>query len=295
MLPLCGLLRVFLGVQGRFKKSPWSPKANMFELKRVKYKNNFINFHEDRELVFGFTELGFELSGLAAFFGIEHIIELNQVHSDIILFDSRIEPGDEGDGIILQQENRMAVIKTADCVPLFFRDEDFTTGGIIHTGWQGLRQGIEKQLLKLLAGKTPPVDFGDLCFYIGPSIERDCYEVGEDLYEKFSGKSYRDKIFFEKTALPATAGGAVASSRKYLMDIAKGIALSLKEEGIRAEQVKSSGICTFCGKERFPSYRRDNKTGSRIYNFLFFASRGAASGGPEPFNKKVPTPPKVFI
>ncbi|MCK4761003.1 MAG: polyphenol oxidase family protein [Candidatus Aminicenantes bacterium] len=241
----------------------------MLKLKRVKYKNKFVNIYEDRGLVFGFTELGFALPDMAAFFELSHIIELKQVHSDMVLCGSRIEPGDEGDGIILEQENRIAVIKTADCVPLFFWDKDFAFGGIIHVGWQGLHKGIEKRLLELLVEKSPPVDPGNLYFYLGPSIERACYEVGQDLYEMFSKKSYREGIFFEPAVPP---GIPISAGKKYLLDIKKGIALSLQEEGIRAEQVMSSGICTFCERERFPSYRRDNKTGSRIYNFLFFRS-----------------------
>ena len=91
---------------------------------------------------------------------------------------------------------------------------------------------------------------------MGASVEADCYEVGRELYDKFAGKAYRDEVFYKR------------NEEKYRLDIKKGIALSLKEEGIADTHIQASVLCTFCEKERFPSYRRDHKTGGRIYNFL---------------------------
>jgi len=222
--------------------------------KRVENGGTFLNIHEDRNIIFGFSEHGFELESLREFFKVERLVELKQMHSNMIHFSGEVKPGTEGDGIILEQKNEMAIIKTADCVPLFFRNQTYSTGGVVHVGWQGLNKGIEKKLLELL--KKRAVTFSDLRFYMGPAVEADCYEVSRELYDKFSEKAYRDEVFYKKN------GG------KYRMDIKKGIALSLKEEGIADEQIQTSTLCTFCEKERFPSYRRDHKTGSRIYNFL---------------------------
>lgn len=226
----------------------------MLTFKRVETGGTFFNIHEDRGIIFGFSELGVELNTLGEFFKVERLIELKQVHSNIIHFSGEITPGANGDGIVLEQKNEMAVIKTADCVPLFFWEKNCSTGGIIHVGWQGLYKGIEKKLLELL--KKRAVDFSGLRFYMGPAVEADCYEVGRDLYDKFSGKAYRDEVFHQK------------NGEKYRMDIKKGIAFSLKKEGIADAQIQASRLCTFCERERFPSYRRDRKTGSRIYNFL---------------------------
>jgi len=35
-----------------------------------------------------------------------------------------------------------------------------------------------------------------------------------------------------------------------------------------AGRIHDAGLCTFCSGGRFPSYRRDGKTGRRIFNFL---------------------------
>jgi YfiH family protein len=152
----------------------------------------------------------------------------------------------------------MAVIKTADCTPLFFRDSHYSIGGIIHIGWQGLLKGIEKKMVVLLKeGKSIPLE--NLHFYLGPAIEKGCYEVGEDLYEQFSKKSYREDIFFYKSH---------QQKRKYWMDVKKGISLSLQELGIPGSRIMDFRLCTFCEVERLPSYRRNKGTPNRIYNFL---------------------------
>ncbi len=143
------------------------------------------------------------------------------------------------------------MIQTADCLPLFFFDRDQSRGGVIHVGWRGLQQGIETKLISLLGR-----DRGKYDFYLGPAIERKCYEVGEELPVLFRGKTYADRIF---TAL----GGG-----KYSMDLKYGLILSLDEAGIRPERIHDSGLCTYCSNGRFPSYRRDGKTGMRIFNFI---------------------------
>lgn len=283
----------------------------MIEFERIEKNGKVADVYEDSGIVFGFTEWGapaahdvskgfssqekssqknkisahnspgqgFELKDLSAFFPVEKIVELKQVHSNIIRFAGEIEPGSEGDGIILEQKNTLAVIKTADCVPLFFWRKGLApknplpgkgglVAGIVHVGWQGLQKGIEKKLLELLEKKQIP--FGDLRFFMGPAIEKDCYEVGPDLYEKFSGKEYRDEIFFKKRVAPAAHGSiSKKNQKKYLLDIKRGIFLSLIGSGIRDEQIEQTNLCTYCEKERFPSYRRERKTGLRIYNFLY--------------------------
>jgi len=158
----------------------------------------------------------------------------------------------------------MAVIETADCTPLFFWYHDSTNysiGGVVHIGWRGLLKGIEKKLLELLAAKFVNIDIRQLNVFLGPAIEKNCYEVGPDLYEMFSPKTYRDDIFSPLD---------IKRDReyKYLLDVKKGIRLSLRESGIPDQRIWESTLCTFCEKDRFPSYRRCPIPGKRIYNFL---------------------------
>jgi YfiH family protein len=234
------------------------------KLQRKKFNGNFINVYETPRIILGFTEIHFSFTDLSRLFAPYKLIELKQVHSDIIHLSSQIEPGSEGDGIILDQKETMAVIETADCTPLFFWYHDSTNyaiGGVVHIGWRGLLKGIEKKLLELLAAKFVNIDIRQLNVFLGPAIEKNCYEVGPDLYEMFSPKTYRDDIFSPLD---------IKRDReyKYLLDVKKGIRLSLRESGIPDQRIWESTLCTFCEKDRFPSYRRCPIPGKRIYNFL---------------------------
>jgi YfiH family protein len=231
----------------------------IIDLIRKCINGHFINYYENNRIVLGFTEIGFKLNDLSTYFAVQQMLELKQIHSNITRFASQTEPGMKGDGIILDQPGIMAIIKTADCTPLFFLDCQYSIGGLIHIGWQGLLKGIEKKLVGLLEEKSIPLK--NLLFYLGPAIEKRCYEVGPELYEKFSITPYREDIFSYKPHQGER-------ERKYLMDVKKGISLSLQESGIPGHRIVDSGLCTFCEGQRFPSYRRDRGTDTRIYNFL---------------------------
>ena len=244
------------------------------KFQRKKFNGDFVNIYETAQTIMGFTENHFSFQNLSRLFSPYRLVELKQIHSDIIRVSSEIEPGSEGDGIILDQKDTMAVIKTADCTPLFFwyyRDNDCSIGGVLHIGWRGLHKGIEKKLLVLLAEKFPDIDIQQLNIFLGPAIEKDCYEVGNDLYEMFSDKTYREDIFYPfypDTSAIRTPRKDEAYICKYLLDVKKGIRLSLIESGIPDHRVTESSLCTFCESDRFPSYRRCPVPGDRIYNFL---------------------------
>lgn len=232
------------------------------EMVRKKINGRFVNYYETDGLIMGFTETGFQRDDLLTLLGSRRLVELKQVHSAILREAGDISdtPGEtEGDGIILEEQGALAVIRTADCTPLICWDNDHTIGAVVHIGRQGLLEGIERELIHAL--KEKQVGLKDLNVYLGPAIEGACYEVGPEIHEAFAAKLYRDQIFIK------TPG-----KEKYLLDVKKGIKLSLQSMGITARQITDPGDCTFCGTQRFPSYRRDNKTGERIYSFLQFKS-----------------------
>lgn len=223
-------------------------------LNRRAIKGKYWNYRQSGRVIFGFTEMGFTWDDLVDVFPGFALLELKQTHSGIIHSTADIVPGLEGDGIILGETGTMAVIKTADCIPLFFWDETFSRAGIIHVGWRGLYEGIELNLLSRL--ERIGIPRSSLHFFIGPAIERHCYEVGPELAEKFSEKPYGRQIFFLK------------KNGQYDMDLPAGLVLSLKGAGIGDDRIENCRLCTFCLSERFPSFRRDRQTGARIYNFL---------------------------
>jgi YfiH family protein len=207
--------------------------------------------HESAGLVFGFTDAGFPSPLLKEMFPGQELLFLKQVHSGRIVSDREWHAGVEADGLLLEGPGAVAVVQTADCLPLFFFNKERSRGGIVHIGWRGLQQGIEEKLAQRLWGKL-----NDYFFYLGPAIEKKCYEVGAELPGLFAKKAYAKELFSE-------IGGG-----KHLMDLKRGVKLSLAALGVSAGRIQDSGLCTFCSAGRFPSYRRDGKTGRRIFNFL---------------------------
>ncbi|HEX7502834.1 MAG TPA: polyphenol oxidase family protein [Acidobacteriota bacterium] len=223
----------------------------MIDLAEKEFAGQRLTLHESENLVFGFSGADFPAADLKRLFPDQPLLFLKQVHSDRIVAAAEWRAGLEADGLFLDRPGAVAVIQTADCLPLFFFDDARRRGGVIHVGWRGLQSGIEEKLAARLGA-----DLGSYSFFLGPAIEKKCYEVGEELPRLFANKKYGREIFSIK-------GGG-----KYLMDLKAGLKLSLAALGVAAERIQDSGLCTFCSRGRFPSYRRDGRTGKRIFNFL---------------------------
>lgn len=224
------------------------------EFNRVKFKRHFLNVSQTNRIALGFTERDFPLNDLSEYFVNARVAELKQIHSDKIYCSSEIKGNSSGDGIILDSRTIMAVIKTADCVPLFFWNRKYSCAGIIHCGWRGLQKTIERKLIDMLVEKGN--ELHTLNFYLGPAIETACYSVGPELKELFQAREYINQIFTARKD-----GG-------FHLDLKKALFLSLIEKGIPPQNIMDSRLCTFCEKHRFPSFRREGKTKKRIYNFV---------------------------
>jgi len=218
----------------------------------IEFENKNIRLYDIGSVKFGYCRDGCSAETLSEYFNLE-FKELKQVHSDTIFNQKNIVKGSEGDGIIITEKGEGAIIRTADCVPLFFFSQMGDIAGIIHAGWRGFHKGIEKKLIERL--KSMNIDIKNIKFIAGPHIEGKCYEVGMELYENFSNNKNRDEFFQKKEG-------------KYYLDIFKGLKLSLISEGIPETNISSMNICTFCNPQNLPSYRK-NKTNERIYNFIF--------------------------
>jgi hypothetical protein len=211
--------------------------------------------HEDDHLVFGYTKGHFPSSALKLVFAAMPLLFLKQVHSGRIVSPGEWHAGIEADGLLLDRRDVVAVIQTADCLPLFFFNDEGSRGGVLHVGWRGLHQGIEERLAERLGG-----EFRKFSFFLGPGIEKMCYEVGEELKDLFVKKAYAKEIL------------SISRPGRYWLDLKAGLKLSLKALGASDEKIMDSGLCTRCSVGLFPSFRRDGGTGRRIFNFLALRS-----------------------
>lgn len=101
------------------------------------------------------------------------------------------------DGMITDVPGLTLVTFYADCVPLYVVDPVHRAIGLSHAGWRGTVKGMARETLKAMkeAFGTRPED---LTVCIGPSICKDCFEVGEEVVEEFKNAfapKWHDALF----------------------------------------------------------------------------------------------------
>ena len=185
------------------------------------------------------------------------VMHCRQTHSDIvhIVREEDLERGlPEGDGMLTDLPGVALEIRTADCQSVFLYDPAHGVVGNIHSGWRGTLAGITARAVRLMVsqyGSRPE----EIEAYINPSILRCCFEVEEDVLSLFAGRVDTDRY--------AEKGRILDGRRKYLLDTAAVNRDDLLAEGLRADHVVLSGICTKCEKETYHSYRGSGQAAGR--------------------------------
>lgn len=167
---------------------------------------------------------------------------INQTHG-IQAVTLEQDSGRDADAAITRLPGTVAVVMTADCLPILVCNRDGTEVAAIHAGWRGLQAGVIQTTLASMASVN-----GQLLAWIGPGISQDNYEVGEEVRAAFVDSMPRAEGFFK----------AIRAGH-WLCDLA-GLAESvLLGQGV-GEVCLDSG-CTYGDAERFFSYRRNATTG----------------------------------
>lgn len=169
-------------------------------------------------------------------------LEVTQTHSDIVCYKADLPC--LADGIVLSHQEKFPIgIKTADCLPVAILGEQGVA--LIHAGWRGLQSKILQD---------PKIcELKPLFAVIGPYINPEEYEIGEEVYQAFSSKEY-----FQKKE-------SSNEKEKWLFDLGAEAKSQLQKI---APQIKtiSSPLYTFSDSS-LHSFRK-NKTEKRNYNLL---------------------------
>lgn len=116
---------------------------------------------------------------------------LEQEHKDKILcFEKETNSIflGQADAIYTTKQNFLCTVRSADCVPILGFCESKPLCLAIHAGWRGLFLGIIPKVLENFKEEIK-----NFCFFIGPHIHYQNYEVGEDVYSKFAESFYEQK------------------------------------------------------------------------------------------------------
>ena len=152
---------------------------------------------------------------------------------------------DDVDGLITNVPGILLCTSYADCVPLYFADVKNKAIGLGHSGWRGTVCRMGEAMLKSMhdAFGTKPED---VIAAIGPSICRDCYEVGEEVAEAFR------QSFPEEWSFLLSAG---KEAGKYQLDLWEANKRVLLGAGILSDHLAVTDICTCCNSEYLFSHR----------------------------------------
>jgi hypothetical protein len=170
-----------------------------------------------------------------------------QVHgAEIVNIEDAKKKELSADGIYWKNDQflteNIPCVYTADCLPILIEGE--FGGAILHAGWRGVQKKIHlNPLIDQLGPKT---------ILIGPSIQKESFEVSPDFKNEFPHSQYftnqDDKVFFDLQAQVQND-------------------LITKWPNIK---ITNSGVCTFKNLT-YNSYRR-TKLPNRNYNFYLKAT-----------------------
>lgn len=188
-----------------------------------------------------------------------HIVVPNQVHSSTV---RRVTDADAGagaadhstaiadtDALITNTPNLTLALHFADCVCVFLVDPANKAIGVAHAGWRGTVEGIVTATIEAMTREFG-TDPKQLLAAIAPSIERHCYDVGEDVARPFSKAFPHDERVLKQS-----------SSTKWRADLKTANLILLQRAGVDVANIAVCEQCTSCNSSEFFSYRRDGDTG----------------------------------
>jgi YfiH family protein len=189
-------------------------------------------------------------------FGHPPVAALKQVHGTQV---HRVAgPGLwEGDGLLTRTPGLLLRVGVADCYPLLLYHPQGAVGAL-HAGWRGVVGGILPRALELLAewGMDPR----EVHLAMGPGIGGGCYQVGEEVAERF-----------QEAGLPTLRPDPQAPG-KHLLDLEAALLLQARRAGVREERIYRVGLCTHCQPTLF-SHRRDRGRTGRMWGLVMLPPR----------------------
>lgn len=163
------------------------------------------------------------------------------------------------DGLITDVPGIALVTFYADCVPLYFLDPVHRAIGLSHSGWRGTVEHMGEKTVKAMGeayGSRPE----DILACIGPSICQNCYEVSEDVAERFMETFSKEahKNILERGSVPG----------KYQLNLWSANEWILMETGIQKEHLAVTNVCTCCNPDVLFSHRASKGKRGNLGAFL---------------------------
>lgn len=192
---------------------------------------------------------------------LESMVFSRQTHSSHIAIVSKNDRGkgvfykptaiEDNDGYVVLEPGICPIVMTADCVPVFLYEPQKRIASVVHSGWRGTVQHIASKAVETM------LDYGanaeNIVAAIGPSAGECCYQVGEEVYEKFINAFGNIACrFFSSTKPPFT------------LNLWEAIRTSLIHCGISDSHIFQTDLCTICNPHMFFSSRNNKGLTGRM-------------------------------
>lgn len=164
------------------------------------------------------------------------------------------------DGLYTDQKGITLATSYADCVPLFFADPVKKVIASSHSGWRGTvgqigRITIEK-MIERFACKPE-----NILALVGPSICQRCYEVSQDVRERFAA------VYSEEELAEILEDGRAEG--KYQLDLWAACYYTIKKAGVPPENIQVSRVCTCCQPDLLFSHRATQGKRGNLNGFIW--------------------------
>ncbi|MGD9650427.1 MAG: peptidoglycan editing factor PgeF [Dongiaceae bacterium] len=174
---------------------------------------------------------------------------LYQIHSaKVCVLTAPLTERPQADALVTSEKNIAISILTADCAPILFVDPIAKVIGAAHAGWKGALGKIASATLRTMQEQGARLE--NIQAAIGPCIQPQSYEVGDEFYQNFIAADPANKAFFTTV------------TNRFHFDLPGFIRNDLKQAGLSEAQISQLPDDTLSGQAFF-SHRRMTKAGSK--------------------------------
>jgi YfiH family protein len=181
------------------------------------------------------------------------VVSLSQMHRDecvAITSGDRLQRRYSGDAVLTDRDNVFVSVAVADCLPIFMVNPKRKVVGMVHAGWRGTLLGIARRTIRKAKDRFG-CEPGDFTLLFGPCIRSCCYRVSDQV-----------AILFDGEWVSRRGDGTP------MLDLVHANLKQFAGCGVQEDKIFVVGGCTFCEKELFYSYRRDEDNAGRMIGFL---------------------------
>lgn len=178
-----------------------------------------------------------------------------QTHSDHVLTvtaSSACQP-DDVDALVTADTGVALCIHTADCVPVVMADPVAGVIAALHSGWKGTVARIAARTVEAMTALGASPD--NIYAAMGPSICCVCFEVGEEVAERFAVAGFPLRIIDRSRPRPH-------------IDLRRAVAATLADSGLLPENIALSVACSRCRPDLWCSARAMGVDSSRTLTVI---------------------------